>query len=91
MTLEPRQQCWTEVKTDERVVDDVWRVTLGVNALVPIVKRRGARLRIDFAGPWILAWWLIKMAVDYEATGIVLDRITGFTRLTGILFIMKIL
>src|SRR6185369_11031261 len=65
MSLEPREQRRAEVEIDERVVDDVWRVTLGVDALVPIVKRRGTRLGIDFAGPWVLAWWLIKVAVDY--------------------------
>src|SRR6185437_5991272 len=66
MTLEPRQQGRAEVKTDERIIDDVRCVTLGVNALVPIVKWRCARLRVDSSRPWVLAWWLIKMAVDYE-------------------------
>src|SRR5678815_5729022 len=66
MSLEPGEQRRSEVEADERIVDDIWRVTLGVNALVPIVKRRGAGLHIDFAGPWVLAWWLIKVAVDDE-------------------------
>jgi hypothetical protein len=65
MSLEPGEQRRSEVEADERIVDNVWRVTLGVNALVPIVKRRGARLEIDLAGPGILAWWLVKVAVDY--------------------------
>src|SRR6185503_2258798 len=65
VSFEPREQRWAEVEVDERVIDDVWRVALGVDALIPIVKRRRTRLRIDFTGPWVLAWWLIKMAVDY--------------------------
>jgi hypothetical protein len=64
MSLEPREQRRAEVEVEERVVDDVWGVTLGVNALVPIVKGCGAGLGIDFTGPWVLAWWLIKVAVD---------------------------
>src|SRR5215213_281764 len=64
---EPRQQSRTKVKTDERVVIDVGSVALGVNALVPIMKRRSARLGFDFTCPWVLARWLIKVAVNYES------------------------
>src|SRR6185503_13602394 len=68
MLGEPRKQSWTKVKTDERVVIDVRSVALGVNALVPIMKRRSARLGFDFPCPGILTRWLIKMAVNYESS-----------------------
>src|SRR5258708_37342047 len=42
----------------------IWLVTLGVNALVPVVKRRSAGLRLDDPGPGILARWLVEMAMD---------------------------
>src|SRR5258708_31924947 len=43
-----------------------WLVTLGMNALVPVVKRRGVGLDLDDTGPGILARWLVEMAVDDE-------------------------
>src|SRR6266404_7425408 len=44
----------------------IWLVTLGVNALVPVVKRRSAGLRLDDPSPWIFARWLVEMAVNNE-------------------------
>jgi len=44
----------------------IWLVTLGMNALVPVVKRRGARFNLDDSSPGILARWLIEMAVDNQ-------------------------
>src|ERR671927_506515 len=67
MLGEPRKQSWTKVKTDKRVVIDVGSVALSMNALIPIMKRRSARLGFDFPCPWVLARWLIKVAVNYES------------------------
>ena len=42
----------------------VWPVALGVNAFIPIMKRRRIRLFVYYAGPWILAGRLIKVPVN---------------------------
>ena len=65
--FKPRKQRWPKVETDLRVVvrDRIRRVTLVVNAFVPIVVRRGAYLALDSTCPGIFAWRLIKMAVNY--------------------------
>lgn len=42
----------------------IWLVTLGVDALIPIVKWKGAGFRIDVAGPGVLARRLIKVAMN---------------------------
>src|ERR1051325_9532867 len=79
ISLEPRKQGWSKIKTDLRIVVYYSRVagfrinypdravrlvTFGVDALVPIMKRQRARFSIHLAGPGVLAWRLIKMAVD---------------------------
>ena len=67
MLFEPREQRWTKVETDPRVVvyRGIWRVTLSVNAFVPIVKRRRAWFCFNFACPGVLARWLVKVPVNY--------------------------
>ena len=91
--LEPTQQGWPKVETDVRVVINdsfaaslrivdaratIGLVTFGVNALVPVVKRRSAGFDLDDARPRILARWLVEMAVDDKSS-----HWTGFTRLSG--------
>src|SRR6266404_3301552 len=81
IVLEPAQQGRSKIEADIRVVvhnsfpasgrignahPGIWLVTLGMNALVPVVKRRGTGLDLDDAGPGILAWRLVEMAVDDE-------------------------
>jgi len=78
MLLQPGKQRWSKIKTYMLVViyyllrtaDNnpelaVRLVTLGVDALVPIVKRQRAGFRIDYSSPGVLTWWLIEVAVDY--------------------------
>ena len=57
---EPRQQSWTKVKTDERIVIDVGSVTLGVNALVPVAVGRRSNFRGDRSGQRIFARRLVR-------------------------------
>src|SRR5215470_13959564 len=72
--LQPRQQCGPKVEAYIQIVVDFGRsqsgksigsIAFGVNSLIPVVKRRSTRLRLDFTGPGILAWWLVKMPVNY--------------------------
>ena len=42
------------------------RVALAFDALVPVVKRRRARLAIHHAGPWVFARWLVEVAVHHH-------------------------
>ena len=77
--LEPTQQRRAEVEAHARVVvhdardlvfcvDDargaVGRVALGADALVPVVVGSGRVLSLDRLKPGILAWRLVKMAVN---------------------------
>src|ERR1700694_5344269 len=81
IVLEPAQQGRSKIEADIRVVihtsfpargrignarPGIWLVTLGMNAFVPVVKRRGTGLDLDDTGPGILARWLVEMAVDNE-------------------------
>src|SRR5688500_15858204 len=80
MAFEPGEQRWSKVEADVGVVVDgssVGAITLRVNALVPIVERRGARLALDFTRPGILTRWLIKMTVNYKSNH-TLTGLTGF-------------
>jgi hypothetical protein len=43
----------------------IWAVAFVVNSVVPVVKRRRARLFFDFVFPRIFPWRLVKMPVDY--------------------------
>ncbi len=78
VALHPARQGGANVEVKQLVVvadpDDVpvhdmgvsvGRVRLAQDALVPVVKRRGARLRSDEPGPGIFAWRLVEVAVDY--------------------------
>src|ERR1041385_5747268 len=71
MAFEPRQQGRAKVEADVRIVDDIWSVTLGVNALVPIMARRGARFRLNLTRPGVLTRRLIKMAMNYKSSHVV--------------------
>src|SRR5882762_2893556 len=77
--LEPTQQGRSEIEADVRVVvhnsfpacrrisyadAGIWLVTLGINTLVPVVKRCGAGLDFNNTGPGILAGRLVEMAVN---------------------------
>src|SRR6266571_3602442 len=78
MIFEPGQQCRTKIETDVLVVVDesfVWlstadadkricSITFEMNALVPIVKRRGARLFFNHSRPRIFARRLIEVTVN---------------------------
>src|SRR5258707_9196033 len=79
IVLEPAQQGRSKIEADVRIVvhnsfpacrrigdmrSGIRAVTLGVNALVPVVKRRGPGFRLDDPGPGVLARWLVEMAVD---------------------------
>jgi hypothetical protein len=66
MLFEPRQQRWTKVETNPRIVpgSSIRRIALRVNPLIPIVKWRRTRLQLDFASPGIFARGLIEVAVD---------------------------
>src|SRR6185369_7209227 len=94
--FQPTEEGWAKVETNMPVVvnhcrrsiyrpceDDrsVRPITLSVNALVPIMKRRSARLFFHDSRPGIFAGWLVEMAVDDECRH--LNLWTGFTRLTG--------
>ncbi len=48
--------------------ESIRTVTLTMNSFVPVVVRRGPRFDFNFAGPGILARWLIKMAVDNKCS-----------------------
>src|ERR1051326_6119453 len=78
IALEPAHQGWPEIEADIRVVIGervrggrvyVWhksirRIALGVNALIPIVKRRRTQFRFHHPGPGIFARRLIKVTVN---------------------------
>ena len=79
--FEPTQQRGTKVETKVRVVVDgalfavrrinytsegVGPIALGMNPLVPIMERGGARVGFDNSGPRIFTWRLIEVAVNYE-------------------------
>jgi len=73
--FEPTQKRRPEVEADVRVVIDraigqfderVGFVAFQVNPLVPVVKRRGARLPFDDPGPGILTRRLIEVTVNDE-------------------------
>src|SRR5688572_7415840 len=78
MALEPARQSGTEVGAQEAIVVDqlqhaiafvdaregVGAIALGVDALVPIVKRRRRRLLVDLAGPRILPRRLVEVTVN---------------------------
>ena len=78
MLLNPTQQRGAKIETDVRVIIDGSRpvtvlsdrnsavrlITFRMNAFVPIVERRGARLLINGTGPWIFPGGLVKVAVD---------------------------
>src|SRR5580765_5193802 len=80
MLIQPTQQCRTEIKIDVCVVVDelfigtcladankcIGPITFEMNSLVPIVERRGARLRGNDSGPRIFARRLIEVAVNDE-------------------------
>src|ERR1700687_2259913 len=79
--LEPAQQGRPKVEADARIVvhnsfparsrisyadAGICLVTLGMDALVPIMERRSAGLDLDDSGPGILARRLVEMAVNNE-------------------------
>ncbi len=79
MPLKPGQQSRSEIKTYIRAVieeslaavfrfahadESIGSVAFEMNALIPVMERRGAWFRINNSGPGILARWLIEMAVD---------------------------
>src|SRR6266545_3735707 len=79
MPLKPGQQRRSEIKTYVRVVIEeslaavfrlahadksIGAVALEMNALIPVMERRGAWFRINNSRPGILARRLIEMTVD---------------------------
>ncbi len=82
MLFEPGQQRRTKVETYPRVITDgrIRRITLIVNALVPIVKRRRTRLQLNFTGPGVFARGLIEVTVDDQS----FHTWTGLTEFTGL-------
>ena len=80
MAFKPREQRGAKVETylfvivyraldglfrADNVRLSVGRVAFGMNALIPVVIRSGAKLALDISGPGILAWWLVKVSVNY--------------------------
>lgn len=80
-TLEPTQQCRSKVEADAFVVVNqrglggvpirdrhgrVGSVTFSVNTLVPVMKRRRARLLFHDSRPGIFARGLVKVSVNDE-------------------------
>ncbi len=79
LLLKPTQERRPKIETDVLVVIDrarlarrrirncrrrVWLITLGVNSLIPVMKRRRAGLFFDDSRPRVFARRLIEMSVD---------------------------
>src|ERR1700693_5940477 len=81
--LHPRKQGRAAVETDAGVVVDdlcdparlvedprgaVRQITLGGNALVPVVVGRGGILELDRFQPGVFTWRLVKVTMDTQIT-----------------------
>ncbi len=95
LPLQPPKQSGAKIKTDVGVVVDnlllaamgvnndgrtVWPIAFRMDAFVPVMKGMRAGLGINYAGPRVFTWWLIKMAMNDESSHLELS--TGFTRST---------